>query len=155
GIDSAAPAKPIAGPTRKSPQVYLTAAILLTVAALVAITLYWLRAPLPAPRVLSTAQLTSDNLPKEAVVTDGPRVYFVETVNERRWLSQVSASGGEVTQIQTTFANSFLHAVSPLRSELLVDSGHEGILGHGQAPAWIVPIPAGSPRRVGDFLVDA
>jgi len=141
---------------QKTRRLYLIAAVLFAVVALVAIAFFWLRAPLPAPRVLSTAQLTSDNLPKDLVMTDGPRVYFVETVNERALLSQVSANGGEISQIPTPFANSFLHAVSALRSELLVDSGNEeGILGSGQAPAWIVPIPAGSPRRVDDLLVNA
>ena len=157
GTESAAPAKPIAGSARKTPRAYLTAAALFAVVALVvAIAFFWLRAPLPAPRVLSTAQLTSDNLPKDLVMTDGPRVYFVETVNERALLSQVSASGGEISHIPTPFTSSFLHAVSPLRSELLVDSGNgHGILGSGQAAAWIVPIPTGSPRRVGDFPVNA
>ena len=142
-------------PAQKTRPGYLTAAVLFAVVALVAIAFFWLRAPLPAPRVLSTAQLTSDNLPKDLVMTDGPRVYFVETANERALLSQVSASGGEISHIATPFANNFLHAVSPFRSELLVDSVNAGILGSGQAPAWIVPIPAGSPRRVGDFLVNA
>jgi Tol biopolymer transport system component/DNA-binding winged helix-turn-helix (wHTH) protein len=176
GLDSAAPAKPIndagnppaadAGrpasalaaslPAQKTRRVYLTAAVLFAVVALVAIAFFWLRVPLPPPRVLSTTQLTSDNRPKYRVVTDGPRVYFGETVDERSLLSQVSASGGEISQIATPFANSFLHAVSPLRSELLVDSGNgEGILGSGQAAAWIVPIPAGSPRRLSDFLMNA
>jgi Tol biopolymer transport system component/DNA-binding winged helix-turn-helix (wHTH) protein len=175
GLDSASPAKPIndagnppaagAGrsasalaslPAQKTRRLYPIAAILFALVVLVAIAFSWLRSPLPAPRVLSTSQLTSDNLPKDLVMTDGPRVYFVETVNERALLSQVSASGGEISHIPTPFANTFLHAVSPLRSELLVDSSdQEGILGSGQAVAWIIPIPAGSPRRVGDFPVNA
>lgn len=154
GTVSAALAESLPG--QKTRRVYLTAAVLFAVVALVAFAFFRLRAPLPAPRVLSTAQLTSDNLPKDLVMTDGPRVYFVETVNERVLLSQVSASGGEISHIPTPFANSFLHAVSPLRSELLVDSSNEeGILGSGQAATWIVPIPAGSLRRVGDFPVNA
>lgn len=142
-------------PAQKIRRVYLTAAVLFSVVALLAIVFSWLRAPLLPPRVLSTTQLTSDNRPKDHVETDGPRVYFGETLNERALLSQVSASGGEISQIATPFANSFLHAVSPLRSELLVDSGNGGILGPGQAAAWIVPIPAGSPRRLSDFLINA
>ena len=165
GADSAAPAKPIgipaailaeSLPAQKTPRAYLPAAVLLAVVVLLAIAFFWLRAPLPAPRVLSTAQLTSDNLAKNLVTTDGPRVYFVETVDERALLSQVSASGGEVSHIVTPFADPLLHAVSPLRSELLVSSpSDEGILGSGQGAAWIVPIPAGSPRRVSDFTVNA
>lgn len=164
GTDSAAATTAVAGqaalaeslPAQGTLRIYLTAAVLFAFLAVVANAFFWLRAPLPTPRVLSTAPLTSDNLPKDLVATDGPRVYFVETVNERALLSQVAASGGDISHIPTPFTNSFLHAVSPLRSELLVDSGNEeGILGSGQAAAWIVPIPAGSPRRVGDFLVNA
>jgi Tol biopolymer transport system component len=107
--------------------------------------------------VLSTTQLTSDNQPKDSIVTDGPRLYFVERINERAVLSQVSASGGEISQIPTPFVNAFLHDVSPSRSELLVDSfnGEGGMLSGGfAAPAWIVPVPAGSPRRLGDFPIN-
>jgi serine/threonine protein kinase/Tol biopolymer transport system component len=142
--------------TRRVSHAYLTAAVLLAVVALAAVVFFWLRAPLPLPRVLSATQLTSDNLPKYSVATDGPRVYFVESVNEQAVLSQVSASGGEISRIPTPFANTILRDVSPARSELLVDSfSGEGFLSAGSAsPAWIVPIPAGPPRRVGDVLVN-
>src|SRR5262249_34078569 len=60
-------------PAQKTRRAYLTAAVLFAVVALMAIAFFWLRAPLPGPRVLSTAQLTSDNLPKDLVMTDGPR----------------------------------------------------------------------------------
>jgi serine/threonine protein kinase/Tol biopolymer transport system component len=143
-------------PAQKKRSAYLVAAVLLAIVALMVIALFGLRSPLPPPRVLSTAQLTSDNLPKDLVVTDGPRVYFVETVDERALLSQVSASGGEISHISSPVEDSFLHAVSPLRSELLVHSSNqEGVFGLNDAAAWIVPVPAGSPRRLGDLLVNA
>jgi Tol biopolymer transport system component len=132
---------------------YLGAAVVSAIVG--ALTLFWLRAPLPPPRVLSATQLTNDNLPKDLVVTDGPRVYFVETVNERGLLSQVSASGGEINRIPTPFANNVLLGVSPLRSELLIGSHSGGFLTSGALPAWIVPVPAGSSRRVGDLNVTA
>jgi len=140
----------------KMPRAYMVSAAVVALAALAAIAFFWLRAPLPPPRIVSTTQLTSDNLPKDLVVTDGPRVYFVETINERLVLSQVSASGGEINHIPTPFANNFLLDVSPARSELLVGSftGESSFLSVGQTPVWIVPVPAGPPRRVGDFLVN-
>jgi eukaryotic-like serine/threonine-protein kinase len=143
-------------PSRKTRRTYLAAAVLLAVVVL-AIAFHWLRAPLPAPRVLSAAPLTSDNLPKDLVVTDGPRAYFVETVNERVLLSQVSASGGEISRIPTPFANNFVLDVSPVRSELLITSfsGEANFLAPRASPLWIVPVPAGSPRRVSDLAVDA
>ncbi|HET9308492.1 MAG TPA: serine/threonine-protein kinase [Candidatus Sulfotelmatobacter sp.] len=80
------------------PRTYLTVLVLLAFVALAAVGFFWLRAPLPPPRALSATQLTSDNLPKDLVMTDGPRVYFVERVNEHSVLSQVSASGGEIAE---------------------------------------------------------
>jgi serine/threonine protein kinase len=149
-----ATAVPVAQPV-SSKQIY--AGALFAVAVVVTIVLLWFRAPLPSPRVLSAAQLTSDNRPKQAVVTDGPRVYFVEMINERGVLNQVSANGGEISQIPTPFASVNLLDVSPTRSELLVNSysGEESFLSWGEAAAWIVPVPAGSPRRLDDFLTNA
>ncbi|PYX27819.1 MAG: hypothetical protein DMG80_17635 [Acidobacteria bacterium] len=131
---------------------YLAAVMVIVAAPILVAAYIWLRAPLAPPSVLSTAQLTSDNRPKDSVATDGPRVYFVETVNERAVLSQVSASGGEVTAIPTPFVNAWLHDVSPVRSELLVDSFNweGGVATKNQGPLWIVPTPAGPARRVGD-----
>jgi len=48
-----------------------TAAVLIVAGAVV-----WLRLPLPPPRILSTTQITSDNLPQDQLVTDGARLYF-------------------------------------------------------------------------------
>jgi WD40 repeat protein len=43
--------------------------------------------------------------------------------------------------------------VSPIRSELLISSstGEAGFLAHGPTPLWIVRVPAGSPRLVGNL----
>jgi serine/threonine protein kinase/Tol biopolymer transport system component len=149
GADSVSPRKIKGG--------FIAAALVLAVAALSAVLFFALRGPLPPPRVLSTQQLTSDDLPKDHVVTDGPRVYFTEYVNERTLLSQVSASGGEISHIPTPFANNYVLDVSPIRSELLINSfnGEASFLTSNEAPVWIVPVPAGSPRRVGDFNVNA
>jgi len=117
-------------PARRIGRGYVAAAVLVAVATLLAIAFFWPRAPSPPPRVLATTQLTSDNQPKVSVVTDGPRLYFVERINEHAVLSQVSAGGGEISQISTPFVNAFLRDVSPTRSELLVDSytGEESFL---------------------------
>jgi eukaryotic-like serine/threonine-protein kinase len=132
---------------------YVRAALLLIVVMILVIGFFWLRSPLPLPRVLSITQLTHDNVPKNKVVTDGPRLYFEEKLGERSVLCQVSAAGGDIARIPTPFTNVFLHDVAPSRSELLVDSysGEGGILATGEAPLWAIPVPAGSPRRIGDF----
>jgi len=124
-------------------------------AAILVVGWLWLRGPLPPPRILSTTQITSDNQPKDSVVTDGSRLYFQETINERVFLSQVSATGGEVVQIPTPFNNAFVLDVSPSRSVLLVESytGEGGILAGPEGPLWIIPVPAGSRRRVDELKV--
>ncbi len=151
GRSAAAVAAPQAG--GKIRMAYIAAPVLLAL-IVVGIGFFAMRGPLPPPRVLSTTQLTSDNLPKDSVVTDGPRLYFDETINERAVLSQVSAGGGEISHIPTPFADSYISDVSPARSELLVGSfsGEESFITRLELPAWIVPVPAGSPRRLGDLV---
>jgi len=120
------------------------------IVVLLFVTGFWLRSPLPPPRVLSTTQITNDNLHKDQVVTDGPRLYFSEFVNGHAILSQVSAAGGEVVQIPTPFPNAGVLDVAPARSELLMKiySGTENALSWEEGSLWILPLPAGSPRRV-------
>ena len=139
--------------TRKTKSSYIGVAGLAAI-VIAAILLLTSRGPLPPPRVLSTRQITSDNLPKDLIVTDGPRLYFIEVINERTILSQVSAGGGDITQIPTPFANILLQDISPARSALLVGSSSldEGLIAPLDPPQWIVPVPAGSPRRLGDVL---
>jgi Tol biopolymer transport system component len=129
------------------------AAALVLVLIVAAFAFFTLRGPVPPPRVLSATQITSDNQPKEFMVTDGPRLYFQETINERAVVSQVAAGGGDISHIPTPFANTFVQDVSPARSELLVGSynGEEGFLTLDN-PQWILPVPAGSPRRLGDVV---
>jgi eukaryotic-like serine/threonine-protein kinase len=148
----AAAAPPVTA-ARKIHRAYLAAAVVLVLAFMAFAFLAW-RGPVPPPRVLSAAQITSDNLPKTSLVTDGPRLYFQETINEREMLSQVSAGGGDISQIATPFSNTFVQDVSALRSELLVGSsnGEENFLTGLETPQWIVPVPAGSPRRLGDVV---
>ena len=149
GRSAAAP--PALNAAWKMHRAYLAAAVVLTL-AFMAFAVFALRGPVPPPRVLSAAQITSDSLPKTWMVTDGPRLYFQETINEREILSQVSAGGGDISPIATPFANTFVQDVSAVRSELLVGSfnGEETFISGFEAPQWIIPVPAGSPRRLAD-----
>jgi Tol biopolymer transport system component len=106
---------------------------------------------LPPPRVISTSQITLDKNHKETILTDGPRLYLQESVNGREVLAQVSADGGDVVQIPTSFPNAALLSVSP--GALLVESfaGEGGMVSEGSGPLWIVPLPAGAPHRVGSL----
>jgi len=130
-------------------------ASVVAVAALLIAAGVWLRPPLPPPRILSVAQITRDNLPKDQLVTDGPRLYFSETVNDHQFLSQVSAEGGEVVQIPTPFSDVAVRDLSPSASELLVESlDIQNIVMSTTftGPLWMIPLPAGSPRRLGNLV---
>jgi len=133
---------------------YSAAGALIAIAVLAVIGFFALRGPLPSPRVLSATQITNDNLPKSWLVTDGPRLYFQETLNEREVVSQVSAGGGDISHIPTPFPNTFVLDVSPARSELLVgsSSGEENFISGLETPQWTMPVPAGSPRRLADVV---
>jgi serine/threonine protein kinase/Tol biopolymer transport system component len=120
-------------------------AALLAVAAVA----WWLRSPLPPPRLLGVTQITSDSLNKNAtLLTDGVRIYFGEFSSGRFVLSQVSATGGEAAAVPTPLLNVGPMDISPDHSQLLVGSfvGTEA-----EVPLWVVPLPAGSPRRLGDI----
>ena len=121
-----------------------TVAGMFALAAFVAI---WLRAPLPPPRITGSKQITNDAFTKYFPVTDGTRLYFTENTPTRFTIGQVSTNGGETAQIATPFPNSYLLGISPDHSELLV--AQSGMLMRNVY--WSMPLPAGSPRRLGDL----
>jgi eukaryotic-like serine/threonine-protein kinase len=106
----------------------------------------WLRAPLPPPRIMGSKQITSDSLPKRLMVTDGNRIYFSEAPPGRNIIAQVSSAGGQVAAVDVPFENPVLGDISPDQSELLI-----GQLSPTESSLWSLPIPAGSPRPLGDF----
>jgi hypothetical protein len=79
-------------------------------------------------------------------VTDGNRLYFTENPPARYAIAQVAAGGGETAPIDVPFPNPIVGDVSPERSELLLLQGSSG-----ETPYWSMPVPAGSPRRLGDL----
>jgi eukaryotic-like serine/threonine-protein kinase len=138
---------PVVEPTTKRRWLWAAGglAALLSIAALA----WWLRSPLPPPRLVGVTQITNDGLNKNAsMFTDGARIYFGEVSAERFVLSQVSTRGGEVAAVSTPLLNANAIDISPDHSQLLVIAfvGTES-----DAPLWVVPLPAGSPRRLGDI----
>ena len=119
------------------------AALLIFVAG---IALWLLRPPLPAPKILGVKQITSDGEPKFGFVTDGSRLYVSEYVGSQLRVVQVSVNGGETAPVDIPLENPVAVDVSADGSELLVGRGSPAGTGY-----WSVPIPAGSPRRLGDF----
>jgi Tol biopolymer transport system component/DNA-binding winged helix-turn-helix (wHTH) protein len=112
---------------------------------------YWLRPPLPAPRVLRTVQLTNDHRSKFPImVTDGFRIYLSEGTNTLPTPVTVSTSGGEVMPIPLPFKGSSILDISPDGTELLLvtSSGWP----QTQGGLWAVATVGGAPRRLGDLV---
>src|SRR5262249_24902557 len=82
---------------------------------LLALAVFWLRLPDAAPRIVASRQLTNDGLQKFGMVTDGGRIYFVESSGGRIWPSQVSVNGGEVGRLE-----------APLLGPLIADIARDG-----------------------------
>jgi serine/threonine protein kinase/Tol biopolymer transport system component len=118
-------------------------------AALVVIVLF-LRSPASPPVVLSSLQITSDGISKRSLVTDGTRLYFSENVGGHSVLRQVSTSGGETAPVPVSLLSTDIYDFFPGRSELLVKGFAEG--SETEWPVWILPLPAGTLRQVGDVL---
>src|SRR6266853_1986182 len=88
--------------------------------AIVAVT-FWLRSPLPAPKVLSYTPLNSDRERKfSPLVTDGTRLYFIMPKKIGWTIAEVSASGGQTAPIPSRFDDIQLADISPNGAELLI-----------------------------------
>jgi len=105
----------------------------------------WFSAP-PTLIVTSIEPLTHDGLNKLFPRSDGTRIYFAEIVQGRSLLSQVSTVGGEISRISNPFANPVIRDVAPDGSKLLVIE-----LEGNPASLWLLPLPAGTPRRLGSL----
>ncbi len=110
---------------------------------------FLLRAPLPAPKVLGYTPLTHDRVRKDGpLVTDGTRLYFMMPKKTGWTIAEVSTSGGETAPIDSHFEDVQLTDISPNGSELLIGNFNSP----SDMPIYILPQPAGLPRRLGDVL---
>jgi Tol biopolymer transport system component len=64
-------------------------------------------------------------------------------------LTQVSTLGGETSAIPTPFLVNLIGDISPDRSALLIPAF---VAQENEAPLWVLPLPAGTPHRLGDLL---
>ena len=121
----------------------------ISVMVLAAALLLWSARSLPAPRILSTTQLTHDDMPKTRVLTDGTRLYLTEMQGNKQILVQASTAGGETSQIPTPFGSVAVSDIAPDHSHLLAAD----IIGTEAAEqGWILPLPSGPPRRLGEVF---
>jgi len=128
---------------RRWPWAIGTAIFLLTIAVAV-----WTVIPTSPPRVTRSAQITNGAVVYTGtpMVTDGTRLYFTENRTDGSVIAQMSANGGDVSTVATVIKNPVVADISPDRSQLLVGSNDVGPVSF-----WSMPLPSGSPRRVGDF----
>jgi len=125
--------------------------------ALIAIALltFRLTVPLPPLKLSGYVPLTNDGKAKlwpglsGKLVTDGSRLYYVESPGISPMLMQVSTLGGETSAIPTPFLVNQIGDISPDRYALLIP---ENAALQNDAPLWALPLPAGTPRRLGDLL---
>lgn len=120
------------------------AVLLLATAAL------WYFLPVPQPRITGSTQLTHDGQSKGPAVTDGSRIYFTEggAIGEKI-AAQVSLNGGEILQTPGPLKFFQIEDIAPNHSQLLVISMTDQGLPLDAAPLWTLPLPVGSPRRLG------
>ena len=125
------------------------ASLALLACLLAAVVAYIFRPEQPAPRITGSKQITSDGFQKLGVVSDGNRLYLTETSGTRVLLVQVASAGGEVAPINVPLENPFISDVSRDGSALLLTTDTN--LPQG-SPFWSLPLPAGSPRRLGSLI---
>lgn len=115
---------------------------------------YFLLRPPPAPRITGYTQITRDGRPKGfgGLVAGGDRLYVEELELDRSVISQVSVSGGETAILPTPFLNVGVEDIASNGSAILVTPA-KGTLTDGSL--WTFPLPAGSPRRIGDLVVSS
>ena len=108
----------------------------------------------PAPPIVTgSVQITNDGFPKRSLATDGTLLYFSEYAGGHSVLREVSTSGGDTAAIQSPLVTADIYDSSAHNSQLLVRGSAEG--SETESPIWILPVPAGTPRRVGDILAHA
>jgi hypothetical protein len=105
--------------------------------AVLAVAAFYLRGPLPPPKIVGSTQLTSDGIAKGSLATDGSRLYFVEFSGDHFIVSQVSIAGGENVAIPTSLANPIVLDVAPDSSQLLLRS----LIAQLDSPFWLQPLP--------------
>jgi len=162
----AAPSRPQLPPPRRSHlpgSLSVAGVVVLLVLAAFAV---WRSGRRP-PVVVNTVKITNDQKAKNLrhlPVTDGVRFFFVEGAPwaSGSTIAEVSDIGGETTRIASTLSEILgIFAISPDGSELMVGNGAEshrdpanGYWGPG-AELWVQPLPAGTPRRVGNIYAFA
>jgi DNA-binding winged helix-turn-helix (wHTH) protein/Tol biopolymer transport system component len=127
-------------PAARSRLLWIGAAFLVLFALVAAIR--YVRGPLPQPRITSYTQLTHDNRRKGLFAADRSRLYLT-FYPEVQWVGQLSASGGPIVPIPTTFPDPWVIDASPDGTKLLMLSSDQFGPDNKRGGLWIVD-PVGS-----------
>jgi Tol biopolymer transport system component/DNA-binding winged helix-turn-helix (wHTH) protein len=151
-------ASPTGRPSNRVLLIWAGAAAIVGIVVIASILVPILRVP-AAPKILRYVQITNDGVAKcvnncfpSAQVTDGSRIYFVETPPGDWVVAQTSVSGGEVVRLPARFGGAnhvSVSDISPDRSQLLVSAWNEPQL---EIPLWTLHLPDGFARRLGDVM---
>jgi Tol biopolymer transport system component len=125
--------------------------------ALLLMAVWVLQAP-PPPRITEIRPLGLDvgefywNPTQPSWTTDGVRLYYVAKKKDGLRLYQVALHGGEPAEIPTPFKNQWPQIWGYLRREsalLVLTVPPEA---ESAYPIWLVPLPSGTPRRIGKLV---
>jgi eukaryotic-like serine/threonine-protein kinase len=124
--------------------------VAISASLLAAAALIWFLFPVSPPKVTGTTEVTHDGYSMGNMLTDGTRIYVTQFRPEGLVLAQVSARGGETSAIPAAVENMVIDDISADHSQLLVGSLRPS--GSKETPLWALPLPTGSPRRLGGIL---
>jgi eukaryotic-like serine/threonine-protein kinase len=119
------------------------------VALVLAAVAAWALFPVSPPKVTGITQITHDGFALGNMLTDGARVYVTQFRPEGGALAQVSSNGGETSAIPVPIPSMVIFDISADHSQLLVSTLVP--TGDRASPLWTLPLPAGSPRRLGEI----
>jgi serine/threonine protein kinase/Tol biopolymer transport system component len=122
------------------------------VAALAAILLGVLELPaIPVPKVIRFNKVTNTPGLKDCPYSAGNLLYFMQRADPGAHgvLMQLSTAGGDPLPIPSPLGAISVSDISPGGSELLVVQDRNDAY---ELPLWILPVPSGSPRRVGEVV---
>ena len=144
-------AAPVAAKQSNRKRVLLWSAVTVAIVLITGLT-YVLVSPSPQPRITGSRQITHEGRQVCCIVSDGSRVYFDRMVNVGvDSPAQVAINGGETADFPNALKGAAIQDISADRSQLLVSAVGEAGL---RTALWTLPLPAGSPRRLGDIHAD-
>ena len=124
---------------------------ILAAAALFAIVGVLLSPPAPSePKILRFNKITNTPGEKSCPLSAGKMVYFLQSPESGPGtLMELSTAGGDPITIPHPLGAIDLTDLAPDGSELLVLQVREG---QEESALWLLPVPSGSPRRVGNVV---